>query len=454
MMSSTRSNSENNRFEKCLYRIKQRKLYYFFIFFLVFLLIEIFSLVILFINHSDKGRNLDLFSRHYFLSRIFISPLITFETNTIDSSKTYIGDLLPGSGNWKTWHRSDPIRGWRYGENILVTHYNGRYTYTTNSQGFILSSNSDVYYEKPKKNDTFRIILLGGSTFIGQGSPNPEDNLAAYLNRDLQALQNIMTKERSRKKIEIINAAVGGYFSGQEYLYLINDLLQYEPDLVIVYDGWNDSAYINYLLDEYGDDTFPLWSFSHYKNRDRLDDTYSMGGSGLIFLQTVANNIYSTMLEFGTFYLLRATLKRLTKQDVSEAQHEFPEYNARSVAIYGDNLERIIGAAQFHGFGITIFLQPILGIDGKILSKSEERFLESTPVALRRAFYRDARVLFNRLSEKYVLDSNICVSDLSGVFAGKAESVYADTGHLFPAGNSIVAQAMTRRLSACGILSW
>ncbi len=35
----------------------------------------------------------------------------------------------------------------------------------------------------------------------------------------------------------MINAGVGGYQSSQEYLYLISDLVSYQPDLVISYSG-------------------------------------------------------------------------------------------------------------------------------------------------------------------------------------------------------------------------
>ena len=42
---------------------------------------------------------------------------------------------------------------------------------------------------------------------------------------------------------EFINAGVAGFTSAQEYLYFVSDLLRFTPDLVIVYDGVNDSHY-------------------------------------------------------------------------------------------------------------------------------------------------------------------------------------------------------------------
>ena len=55
-----------------------------------------------------------------------------------------------------------------------------------------------------------------------------------------------MTKKTSHSQlaelldVEVINAAVIGHGSGQELTYLLTDLLDLHPDLVIALDGWND----------------------------------------------------------------------------------------------------------------------------------------------------------------------------------------------------------------------
>ena len=39
---------------------------------------------------------------------------------------------------------------------------------------------------------------------------------------------------------EVINAAIVGHASGQELVYLLTELVDLQPDLVITLDGWND----------------------------------------------------------------------------------------------------------------------------------------------------------------------------------------------------------------------
>lgn len=71
-----------------------------------------------------------------------------------------------------------------------------------------------------------RIVLVGGSTAFGTGLENDGETVAAQLGQRLDA--------------EVINAAVIGHGSGQELTYLLTELVDLRPDLVIALDGWND----------------------------------------------------------------------------------------------------------------------------------------------------------------------------------------------------------------------
>jgi len=73
----------------------------------------------------------------------------------------------------------------------------------------------------------FRIAVLGGSTAFGTGLESDADTFTARL-------------ETLVEESEILNAAVIGHLSGQELVYLVTDLVDREPHLVIVIDGWND----------------------------------------------------------------------------------------------------------------------------------------------------------------------------------------------------------------------
>lgn len=71
-----------------------------------------------------------------------------------------------------------------------------------------------------------RVVLVGGSTAFGTGLESDRETVASQLAQRLNA--------------EVINAAVIGHASGQELTYLLTELVDWHPDLVIALDGWND----------------------------------------------------------------------------------------------------------------------------------------------------------------------------------------------------------------------
>lgn len=71
-----------------------------------------------------------------------------------------------------------------------------------------------------------RIVLLGGSTAFGTGLDKDSETFGSQLEDLLH--------------VEVINAAVIGHGSGQELTYLLMNLVDLQPDLVLTLDGWND----------------------------------------------------------------------------------------------------------------------------------------------------------------------------------------------------------------------
>ena len=72
-----------------------------------------------------------------------------------------------------------------------------------------------------------RIVVLGSSTAFGTGLHRDDETLAVQLERQLS-------------RTEVINAAVIGFSSGQELAYLVTELIDLEPDVVIAVHGIND----------------------------------------------------------------------------------------------------------------------------------------------------------------------------------------------------------------------
>jgi len=107
------------------------------------------------------------------------------------------------------------------------THENRCIERTYNSHGF-----RGDEFEKEKPDNTFRIFALGGSTTFGVGAVDNETWPAH--------LQKIMNKKITEKNIEVINFGLSGATTESYYELIKNKIISLDPDLIIMYDGWND----------------------------------------------------------------------------------------------------------------------------------------------------------------------------------------------------------------------
>lgn len=83
-----------------------------------------------------------------------------------------------------------------------------------------------------KSPGTQRIVVLGDSVAFGHGLAAAEQAFPLLIQQTLNA--------SSLRPVEVINAGVGGYSPWQEYIYLVNEGIRYEPDLVVVAFVLND----------------------------------------------------------------------------------------------------------------------------------------------------------------------------------------------------------------------
>jgi lysophospholipase L1-like esterase len=116
----------------------------------------------------------------------------------------------------------DPILGWRnrpgYADETL----------SINSHGCI-----GPEFSAAKPPGVVRVVCLGDSCTAGDLLPNAGDRYPRQLERELE-------RRYRERDIRVINAGVGGYSSLQGRLWLEREVLDWEPDLVVIYFGWND----------------------------------------------------------------------------------------------------------------------------------------------------------------------------------------------------------------------
>ena len=99
---------------------------------------------------------------------------------------------------------------------------------TINTLGFRGAEFSEI-----KPSDTFRIFAVGGSTMFGAGATSDETTIPGYL-------QQILSERDFEFDIEVINSGIQGADSNTELNLIEQKLVTFSPDLIIMYDGWND----------------------------------------------------------------------------------------------------------------------------------------------------------------------------------------------------------------------
>ena len=96
-----------------------------------------------------------------------------------------------------------------------------------NSKGF---RGEEFSEEKPS--DVFRIFMVGGSTMLGAETTN--DTTIPSI------VQKMYEQEKLDREIEIINVGISGGNTLTELELIKSKIINYDPDLIMIYDGWND----------------------------------------------------------------------------------------------------------------------------------------------------------------------------------------------------------------------
>lgn len=127
------------------------------------------------------------------------------------------------------FYRNDPVLGW-----VLTPNFEGKRLvhgvecyYRTNSLGL-----RDEEYPFQKTPATFRILCLGDSITEGMRV----DNAGAYP----KLVEKKFAQEGKGSKVEVLNAGVVDYGIEQEYLFLKEKGIKYNPDMVIMGYFLND----------------------------------------------------------------------------------------------------------------------------------------------------------------------------------------------------------------------
>ena len=193
-----------------------------------------------------------------------------------------------------------------------------------------------------KEVNSFRIFVVGGSTVYGSGSTSDNTTIPAFLQSNFEQLNLDV-------KVEVINAGISGAFSADEVKRVREHILQFDPDLILVYGGVNDF----------------MVPYEMHLDSDKLKSS-------------IAHEIILKFRTFLPFYKTPLILPEIYNSLITNAGIKGTEdmahnrtndpYILEKAEIWKNRWLDICNFGQDKNFETIVILQPILGSGTKILS--------------------------------------------------------------------------------------
>ena len=268
-----------------------------------------------------------------------------------------------------------------------------------NSFGF---RGAEISKEKPE--NVYRIIMLGGSTLFGYGASSDETTIPGFLQKKFETTD-------SDFKVEVINAGSSGAYSKTETLYVKHKLLDFDPDLIIVYDGWNDS---------------------------RIPYTSHIGERGLAGqLYDSVNHLQSIFPYYKTPIVIREIGRDLISPEEDTIPTRIDTNLDQKVILWKERWNESCLLAQTNDIKTLITIQPMLGTGDRIVTKSEK----STSGLLQNDFMQLPLYQLQKFVDVLPELTNCTnTADLTHVFDGHNEPIFLDLGHVGEQGSMLISE--------------
>lgn len=288
----------------------------------------------------------------------------------------------------------------------------------TNSYGF---RSEELAVPKPK--DTFRIFLLGGSTV--QGIYNKDWTIEQWL-------QPMLANVWPGKKVEVVNAGVGGYYSQNEIALLQTKIIDLQPDMVVIYDGYNDMQY---------------GAQPGYQKRGGP----SLDGERSLLDSLVNYPSLSSLASYTAKYLahesafVKIMYRLITKSNAPSTYPTDASVDEKAVDTYLSNVKLMKATLETQGIPGLIAFQPQLSYC-KDKPSAYEQSIFSYMKEHNDTNWRDvSQTVWPRVGKLVdgIPDSALVKTrDISCLFKNSSDTDYVDSIHATPAGYKKIAAAL------------
>jgi hypothetical protein len=288
-----------------------------------------------------------------------------------------------------------------------------------NQIGEYVNINSDGFRGKEIIDENkYRIIFLGGSTVFGTITTSDETTIPAFVEKKLI---------EKNFNIQVINAGIPSATSIDELYILENNLLKYNPDLVIMYDGWNDITERNKIKFNIEYEKFK--ENSYIENVGELSNTENIGKNIFNFFVDIN---YRTGVGFGIF--IRDNF--IPNLNIDEIKNSEKISNLILIEErLKNNWQKVCNLGEQNSFKTINFIQPGIETSSRNLSNEESIFISKT-TQIEEINY------LKKLDIKKLENSNCKnVIDLRNTFDNiNNKTIFFDSIHTSDDGNEIISE--------------
>ncbi len=332
-----------------------------FLFIFGFLLSYLFIPIVFFFNYTGNKLNSIFYSTLIFISLIIFSEIIYILIMKI-SNKNY---LLKNNvyEKEKFCFESHPYLPYVMKKNFLASYrtraylnnYKKNYYFPelkTNNFGFCNGDNGSRRVNIPKKEGLIRINCLGAST---------TGNYIEYDNKVYSyplILENKLREEYPNKEIEVNNFGQGGYNSAEILINFILKVLDTNPDLIILYHGYNDIR--SYLTTGF------LPDYSHSRKNISED----------IWKLKVLEYFPPLKLNFYKYLIQKLSIRNSLLELISKGKSEIHSNTDEGLKTFKRNTESIIHLCKANGIKIILSTFCLNISDDVLLDEETKKYKE------------------------------------------------------------------------------
>jgi lysophospholipase L1-like esterase len=315
---------------------------------------------------------------------------------------------MPSASPMQTWAVTDGFSAYRPKPGTVA----GK---TINRHGFV--STPELPLNKPP--GTVRLLFLGESSTAGMGVNLKDSDTWPW-----KTVERI--RQRTGRKIDFINGAAGGYTTFESYGRLWSRLRFFDPDIVVVYHGWNDLYYLDEVDSIHTWRTLPDGSWSLETPRQRLARFEPSRLDPLLRWSQVLTRVRIAMT------------KKMGGELVSLGNRPLEsDFDRRGLEIFRTNLKLFRETSNILGARLLVAKQATLMVAGG--SPEHRERCRVTPHPYSYDTHVDAfRGLYRVTEQEIPAESIIDVTPISG----RLDSFY-DQIHPTPKGTTEIAEIMS-----------